>query len=260
MRIAILTGSRSGTASGCLPVLVGHSDIEVALVIHALGHYKSRRRKLRRDLKKIMRIGPLGALVGLSMRSWFEAEPTDDLKTLASRHGIPFATTPRTNANRTRDLLREANVDLGLSLGNSIIFRKIFEVPRYGMLNMHGEILPDFQGAASVIWPIHEGVAETGFSIHRIDRKIDTGPLLYVERRPIEFRPTLRETVRHNVAETSRRVPGAMAQVVGNFESYLTKARVQPSARSFTTPTFRQFLKMRRQHERLRREAASQGS
>jgi methionyl-tRNA formyltransferase len=257
VRVVILTGSRFGSASHCLPALAEQPGVEVALVVHALGHYRSRWTKLRRDARKTLRIGPLGALVGRRMRSWYAGPPETDLAELARRYGIPFESSPRTNADETVELFRRSGAELGLSLGNSIIFPRVFEVPRLGMLNVHGEILPDFQGAASVVWPIYEGVPETGFSIHRIDRSIDTGPLLYVERRPIEFRATLRETVAHNVAETRRRVPPALARVVADFDGYLARARVQRGGRSYTTPTFRQFLRMRRQHERLRRGAAA---
>jgi len=152
----------------------------------------------------------------------------------------------------TRQLLEDAGVDLGLSLGNSYIAPRVFSIPRHGMLNVHGEILPRFQGAASVIWAIHEGVTETGFTIHRVDRGIDTGGILYRERFPIEFKTTFRETVETNVAEILRRVPPALGRVVAEFETFQPRSHDQERGSSYTTPTFRQFLHMLRQHRRLR--------
>lgn len=255
MRIAIMTSSRRGSASNCLPSLAEHPDIEVALVIHCRAQYASRRRRMRRDLQKIRRIGLGGALVGYYMRGWYAGEPKRDLAELCEEYRIPFASSPRTNADETVRLLRDSGADLGVSLGNGLIFPKVYRVPTYGMVNVHGEVLPRFQGAASVIWAIHEGIAETGFTIHEVARSIDTGRILYQERFPLVFEDTMEKTVRRNVAEIGKRVPPALAAVLADFPRYRDKAQVQEGGQSYTTPSLRQFLQMRRQFQRLRAEA-----
>jgi methionyl-tRNA formyltransferase len=252
IRVVVLTSSRVGAASGCLPALAAQPGVEVALVVHCVAQFVSRRRKLRRDLRKIRQIGLGGAAVGYALRSWYAETPHEDLEQLCQGLGVPFATSPRTNADETVELFRRSGADLGLSLGNGVIFPKVFRVPRYGMLNVHGELLPDFQGAQSIIWPIHEGRRETGFTVHEVDRHVDTGRILYQERFPIVFRDTLRDTVRYNLAEIERRVPPALARVVGDFETYRARATTQQGGRSYTTPTLRQFLHMRAQFRRLR--------
>jgi methionyl-tRNA formyltransferase len=255
VRVVILTGSRQGAASLCLPELVAHPDVEVAMVVHCLSQFVSRWRKVRRDLRKVRQIGPFGALVGLHMRSWFQLEPTEDLEDVCRAHGVPFEVSPRTNADETVALFERAGADLGLSLGNGMIFPKVYRVPRHGMLNVHGEVLPRFQGAASVVWAIHDGVTETGFTVHEVDRKIDTGRILYQERFPIAFRETLPETVRFNCEEITRRVPPALARVVADYESLAASATVQTGGRSYTTPNLRQYVTMHRQFRRLRQAA-----
>ena len=252
MRVVVLTAFRHGPASTCLPVLAAETGVEVAMVVHCLSQFVNRRRKLRRDLRKIRRVGPLGALIGYQLRSWYQGEPTEDLKEVCERHGIPFETSPRTNADETVELFRRSGAELGLSLGNGMIFPKVYRALSRGMINLHGELLPRFQGAASVIWAIYEGVTETGFTIHEVDRTIDTGRIFYQEKFPIDFRATLRETVEVNCAEISRRVPAALARVVGDFETHLASAYAQSGGHSHTTPTLRQFLEMQRQFRRLR--------
>ena len=252
MRVVVLTAFRHGLASICLPVLASEAGVEVAMVVHCRSQFVNRRRKLRRDLRKIRKVGPLGALIGYPLRSWYQGEPTEDLKVVCERQGIPFETSPRTNADETVELFRRSGAQLGLSLGNGMIFPKLYRAVPGGMINVHGELLPRFKGAASVIWAIHEGVNETGFTIHEVDRTIDTGRILYQEKFPIDFRVTLQETVGVNCAEISRRVPAALARVVGDFETYLESARAQSGEHSYTTPTLRQFLEMHRQFRRLR--------
>lgn len=259
MRVLILTGSRFGVASACLPLLAEHPHIQVAMVVLSDSKPSSRWAKIKRNLRKVRRIGPLGALVGFRMRSWYASACTPDLLPLAEACGIRVERTPAVNHDRTRALFREAQVDLGLSLGNGYIAPSVFEIPRQGMINVHGEILPRFQGAASVIWPIHEGIDETGFTIHQIDRGIDTGAILYQERFAIALRPSLKETVRTNCLEITRRVPPAIVRLVADYPAYAARAVKQTGGCRYTTPTIRQYLRMLRQH-RLMRQRQPQNS
>jgi len=259
MRVAILTGSRFGSASRCLEELVRHPGIEVTLIIHALSHFSTRRKKILRDLRKIVRIGPLGALNGIRMRAWYRNSPGPDIYELAGTHGIPIHTSPRTNADESRLLLAQSGAELGLSLNNGYIAPSVFSVLKHGMLNVHGEILPDFRGAASVVWPIYEGRTETGFTIHQVSDWIDAGVILYQERYPIILRPTLAETVHATVTETARRIPPALANVIEDYPTFLRDARPQSGGVDYTTPTFPQFVRMLRNHRRMWRKAQARG-
>jgi methionyl-tRNA formyltransferase len=175
---------------------------------------------------------------------------------LAKQFGVPFYQTEAINSDRTVHIFQDLRADLGLSLGNGYIGRRVFSIPRHGMINVHGELLPRFQGAHSVIWPIHDGIEETGFTIHRIDDGIDTGDILYQERLPIAFRPTLRETVEASIERMRPRVPPALVRVCEDFDDFAAGARRQEGGRSYTTPTLRQFLRMARNHRRMYLEAA----
>jgi methionyl-tRNA formyltransferase len=254
MRVAVLTSSRQGLASTCLPALAAAPGVEVVCVVHALAHFKNARTRLRRQVRKAWRIGPLGVLTGLALRPLYAGAAGEDVYAVAARLGIPVRASPRTNAPETSALLREAAPDLGLSLGNGYIARRVFSVPRHGMLNVHGEVLPEFQGAASVMWQIYEGRAETGFTIHQVDEHFDTGPILYVERFPLEFRASFADTVKVNNKEANRRIPVALAKVVSHYEQYRAQARTQSGGRLYTTPTFREYRRMLRQHRRLSRQ------
>ena len=41
------------------------------------------------------------------------------------------------------------------------------------MINIHTEILPKYQGAHSIVWPIFYMESNTGFTIHEINKSID---------------------------------------------------------------------------------------
>ena len=168
-------------------------------------------------------------------------------------HGVRVIESPVINSDETRAIFHELDVDLGLSLGNGYIAKSVFSIPRCGMINIHAEVLPDFQGAPSVIWPIHENLETTGYTIHQIDKGIDTGEILLLRQYPIELRRTLRETVEANVARSNQDIPVDMCRVVANYGAVKAAATVQSGGSSYTTPSCREFLRMRRNHARMAR-------
>jgi methionyl-tRNA formyltransferase len=59
-----------------------------------------------------------------------------------------------------------------------IIPDDVIALPRLGTINMHGGLLPEQRGPNSYGWAMRKGDAEVGFTIHRVDSGLDTGPIL----------------------------------------------------------------------------------
>ncbi|HEX2779704.1 MAG TPA: formyltransferase family protein [Gemmatimonadaceae bacterium] len=261
MRIVVLASQRRGFGAYCLPALLASPRIEVASVVYCEGVALRPWKKRWKKLEKIARIGPLGALNGRRMRAWYDLgdhlaiAPLDEI---ASRHEVPYGETPSMFSPRTVELCRAAGADLGLSLGNGYIPERVFAVPRLGMLNVHHELLPQFQGAQSVIWQLYHGSSRTGFTIHQIDRHIDTGAILHQEEIDILFGTTLEETVRRSYARLFERSRAALVRIVEEFETVRLGARAQGAGRSFTTPSYRQFRQIERMHDVLRRRTRAE--
>lgn len=250
-RVIVLTSSAFGTASLCLPTLASSDLFVVAAVVLVEQTKPASSRK--RKLKKALRIGLLGALNGIRIRPWFTSQTTEHLATICDRLRIPLQSTNAIDSQHTANLFAAADADLGVSLGNSYIPRRIFTIPRLGMVNLHGERLPEYQNAQSVIWPIYNMEMTTGLSIHGIDDKIDTGPILYKEEYPIVFRPSLKDTVIASTRVTARKAPAAVRYVCENYESLVEIATPQNIGKKYTTPSLGAFLRMVRNNRRLRR-------
>jgi methionyl-tRNA formyltransferase len=256
VRVAVLTSRDRHFGSVAVPALANAADIDVALVIHNTGEGARPRGSLRKKLRKMLLIGPLGALNGIRMRPWFGEHVTERLniepiETVCSRHGIRLERTPRLNGKHTRKLLRESGAELGLSVGNGWIGPKLFGTPPRGMLNVHHEVLPRYRGALPVVWQIHDGSTETGYTIHAIDRSIDTGAILFQERLPIEFQADLAATASHNYARLLQASADGLVQTIRRFDELVATAGPQGPGQSYTTPTFRQYRRMVREHRRL---------
>jgi methionyl-tRNA formyltransferase len=52
------------------------------------------------------------------------------------------------------------------------------EVPRFGCVNGHPGLLPDYRGPSPVSWAIRNAEREIGFTFDRMDAELDTGAIL----------------------------------------------------------------------------------
>ncbi len=244
MDVLILTCSRAGTASRCLPELVKSSEINIAGVIYAERGSTNRWSIMRRKLRKIKKIGLLGAINGLRIRKWYRGSEVDDLEILCARYDVAFYTSDYLNSDETARLFKLCNADLGLSLGNGYIAERIYSIPNHGMMNLHTERLPQYQNAQSVIWPIFNNETVTGITIHQIVRGIDMGPILYQEEFPIIFKSTLEMTVRATIRVTESRVPVAIRRACERYYELSNASTIQAPGNRYTTPSITSFIRM----------------
>jgi methionyl-tRNA formyltransferase len=63
------------------------------------------------------------------------------------------------------------------------------------IFNLHHGKVPEYRGGPPVFWEVHDGRDDVGYTLHKIDEGIDTGDVILSGRVPIEYRPTLSETL-----------------------------------------------------------------
>lgn len=66
-----------------------------------------------------------------------------------------------------------------------ILPRDVLLLPRYGCINIHASLLPQWRGAAPIHNAIRAGDTVTGVTIMRMDEGIDTGPIITQSSREI---------------------------------------------------------------------------
>ena len=81
--------------------------------------------------------------------------------------------------------VRSFEPDLGIALAAPILKPELFEIPQLGTINLHKGKLPDFRGMPPAFWEIVTGAGEVGCSIHKVERKLDTGPILLRTTLPV---------------------------------------------------------------------------
>jgi methionyl-tRNA formyltransferase len=81
----------------------------------------------------------------------------------------------------------EKAADLGVIVAyGCILDEAALESPVRGWINLHYSLLPEFPGAAPVQHAILEGKTVTGVTVFRLDKGIDTGPILSSREMPID--------------------------------------------------------------------------
>ncbi len=71
----------------------------------------------------------------------------------------------------------EVEVFIVASYGN-IIPQSVLDIPKYGALNIHPSLLPQYRGPSPIQTAILNGDTETGVTIMKLDEEMDHGPIL----------------------------------------------------------------------------------
>ena len=245
MNVVVLTRNPRGIASRFL----ARRTVEVAGVLLDEGAPTT----LGRRLRKLRRVGPTAAPVGLLLRRAYaraggEVPHVDELD-------VPVTRVSTLNGDAARAALRRLDADVAISLDNSLIAEATFSLPRHGTINVHHGAVPDYRGGPPVFWELADGRQRVGFTVHRVDAGIDTGPVLADGEVPIEPRPTLAGTLAATVPplhEASLDALEAVLLALGRGD--LEERPQPPGGRHRTTPTLRDYLRVRR---RLRPQPAA---
>ena len=54
----------------------------------------------------------------------------------------------------------------------------VHTVPEYGSYNIHPSLLPAYRGPVPLFWQFHDGIKETGISVHCIENQFDRGDII----------------------------------------------------------------------------------
>lgn len=135
-----------------------------------------------RILDALSRLVPLG-------RSW-------SIAGAARRARVPLEIVPKVGAPEFRQRLAAAGVDLIVSIAcPQKLGRELLATPRHGAINIHGALLPRYQGMLPSFWVLAKGEKETGVTVHWMNEAIDQGDILLQERVPIEPADTVHSLV-----------------------------------------------------------------
>ena len=101
------------------------------------------------------------------------------VKEAALRLGLAIHQPERVRRPESVALLAGFHADVMVVVGyGQIIPQTIIDLPRHGIINVHGSLLPKYRGAAPLQWAVANGETRTGVTTMRIDAGLDTGDML----------------------------------------------------------------------------------
>ena len=90
---------------------------------------------------------------------------------------VPIYIIDDINSEQCNKILNFLNPDLIVFEGSKIIRNTIFEIPKYGMLNVHLAILPYLRGCSCMEWSIIQDYP-IGVTCHYLKKDVDSGPII----------------------------------------------------------------------------------
>ncbi len=102
-----------------------------------------------------------------------------NLEKFADYYKCPFFEAGSAYSLKLVEFLQYIKPDL-LCLSNFAIILppQIYEIPKFGSVNLHLSALPQYRGANPWLWMFFHGDSAGGAAVHRLDAGEDTGPVL----------------------------------------------------------------------------------
>ncbi|AXA85175.1 methionyl-tRNA formyltransferase [Lysobacter oculi] len=145
------------------------------------------------------------------------------VKQAALEAGIEVRQPDNLRSREAREALRALKPDLMIVVAYGLILpQSVLDIPVHGCWNVHASLLPRWRGAAPIQRAIEAGDTETGVCLMKMEKGLDTGPVLL--RANTDIRPT------ETGGELTERLSGMGAQVLGDGLGLL-RIGLLPSAR-----------------------------
>ena len=104
------------------------------------------------------------------------------------------------------EILKNLEADIMVTCAyGQILSQEIIDIAKYGIINIHGSLLPKYRGAAPIQWAVIDGEEETGITLMQTEKGIDTGDML------------LKETVKIDRGDTAGDVTKKLSEMGGKL-------------------------------------------
>ena len=109
------------------------------------------------------------------------------VKVYAIEQNIPVYQPNTLKGEEFASLLSQLDPDIIVVVAyGKILPKNVLEYPRYGCVNVHGSLLPEYRGAAPMQRAIIDGKSETGITTMYMAEGLDTGDMLLKDKVTIE--------------------------------------------------------------------------
>lgn len=104
------------------------------------------------------------------------------VKIYATQHHIPVLQPTKLRDEAFLAELKSYQADLQVVVAFRMLPEVVWNMPRYGTINVHASLLPQYRGAAPINHAIMNGEKESGVTTFLLQHEIDTGNILLAEK------------------------------------------------------------------------------
>ena len=104
-----------------------------------------------------------------------------EVKNYAEKNNIKILQPDNLNDKEFINKIKEINPDIIIVVAFRKLPVEIFSIPKYGTINLHASLLPNYRGAAPINWCLINNETKTGVTTFFINEKIDQGDILLKE-------------------------------------------------------------------------------
>ncbi len=123
------------------------------------------------------------------------------VKQTALKHGLKILQPEKIKKKECIENLRDFNADLFVTCAyGQILPQAILDIPKYGCINVHASLLPEYRGAAPIHRAVLNGSKITGITTMMTDHGMDTGDILLKSKITIDEDMTTGEL--HDILKT----------------------------------------------------------
>jgi methionyl-tRNA formyltransferase len=89
--------------------------------------------------------------------------------------------------------VQQFDPDVIISIRFGQIFKSpVIDIPRFGVINLHSGVLPDYRGVLATFWAMLNDEKHIGCSLHHVtDNRIDTGDIIGINKIPADTKRSL---------------------------------------------------------------------
>lgn len=154
------------------------------------------------------------------------------VKTCALSLRLPIIQPHDLSDNEFLQKVRSLAPDVFIIVAFRILPEELFSIPKYGAINLHASMLPEYRGAAPIQWALIRGEKKTGITTFRIDAGIDTGNILL--QKEVEIQPD--ETAGELSARLAKIGAELIVETLDRLESDMITPAIQDSRKSSRAP------------------------
>lgn len=148
------------------------------------------------------------------------------------------------NEERCVEFLRREQPDFILIYGTAILKKPVLSIPRLGVVNIHGGLVPKYRNVHGEFWAVaHHNFHELGTSILLTDEGVDTGGVVSQRTLGIHTPVSVSEAKLLVFEETLRLLEEVMPEL--RRESVAAQKQPPYTGTMFQTPTFFDWLRHR---------------